>query len=110
VIPFKPEDVSLQLQHVLTCQCRYVIIDGEEVKVIDTRCISAYLAPAPPPRFFGHDAHGDYSGNEAVIDDCTWPLMQCIGHETAARRTMNSSSAGMDQVKGSDSTIKIELL
>lgn len=44
---YAPADVSLLLTHVATCLCRYAIVDGEDVKVIDARCISAYLVPDP---------------------------------------------------------------
>lgn len=45
MIALKPGDVSLTLDHVPTCQCRYVIVDGVDVKMIDVRCISAYVVP-----------------------------------------------------------------
>jgi hypothetical protein len=47
VTTYDAADVSLQLKHVATCLCRYAIVDGEDVKVIDVRCISAYLVPDP---------------------------------------------------------------
>jgi hypothetical protein len=46
--PWKPDDVSLQLEHVATCQCAYrPVVPGstEDVKMIDARCIAAYLTP-----------------------------------------------------------------
>lgn len=44
------EQVSLQIEHVEDCGCRYTQTPGQrmlddEVKLIDARCIAAYLIP-----------------------------------------------------------------
>jgi len=45
---WKPDDVSLQLEHGDDCRCHYQtgFTGGLDVKLIDARCIAAYLTPA----------------------------------------------------------------
>jgi len=47
---FLASESTLILVHVYTCCCRYVADPAttNDVKLIDTRCISAYLTPDDP--------------------------------------------------------------
>lgn len=47
LVRYEPERVSLTLMHVSDCRCRYVLTRDarDETKLIDTRCIGAYLVP-----------------------------------------------------------------
>lgn len=47
MIELAVEDVSIIMEHVGTCCCKYVAdpITTNDVKLIDTRCISAYAVP-----------------------------------------------------------------
>lgn len=39
---------SIRMEHVPDCLCCYGLADLEEVKMIDARCIAAYLVPSAP--------------------------------------------------------------
>lgn len=41
--------VAMILEHVATCQCRYVADPAttNDVKLIDARCVGSYLVPEP---------------------------------------------------------------
>lgn len=52
---FLPTDVSMQMRHVDSCHCGYAmrLVNGftpsDDVKVIDARCIYAYIVPDDVP-------------------------------------------------------------